>query len=121
MGALTHIERIRPYLARNHWLILIPITLVLFPYQVPPFQPVQVIYAGTILPLLLAPFTLPWTVGALLGRVMQFAIISKWFPMDTATLYAANLSIIPLRVAVGWIFNRGVGWKYPFLFIHSAG
>lgn len=88
---------------------------------VEPFKPIQLIYNGSFLPLLLAPFTLPLEPGAMISRLVQFATLLYGSASGLPSLYAAHLAMIVPRTALAFLFNRAVGWKFPSLFVHSAG
>jgi hypothetical protein len=88
---------------------------------VAPFRPVQLIYNGSFLPLLLAPLTLPFEPCVIISRLAQFAILLYGSASDLPSLYAAYLAMTVPRTTLAFLFNRAVGWKFPSLFVHSAG
>lgn len=102
------------------------VTIVLFTllasqYPLPPFRPIQVIYERSFLPLLVAPFTLRPKATVVACRLLQIIFLVRVLPLSLWDLYSTHLAIAIPRVALGFIFNRAVGWKFPFLFVHSAG
>lgn len=108
----------------NVLLLLIPLLIsAKWPIlRIPPFTPRQIIYSNNLIPLLLAPWSWPTTLGATLSRLIQATLLVR-LPNDIKTLtkcYALSLLVGLARTLTGFLLSRSVGWAYPNLFNHYA-
>ncbi|KAJ7767643.1 hypothetical protein B0H16DRAFT_334518 [Mycena metata] len=101
---------------------LIPIALVLVwpslsTYE---FSPRRVIHSLDARALLVAPWICRETISAFISRLIQVGIVVRSHPLVVAHAYALWVTLASVRVLVGYLLTRSVGWAYPQFFSHSA-
>jgi hypothetical protein len=89
-------------------------------WSLPPFTPRQFIYSNDLMPLLFAPWATPTSLSAFLSRIIQGFFF--WRLPVSLMLYCYPLWVLTalLRMILGYVLSRSVGWAYPRLFNHWA-
>lgn len=86
------------------------------------FSPRGVIYSGsTIVPALISPWF--WdrqTISHIVSRCLQCALFACLPPMSILRLWVFSFVVAIIRIPIGFIFTRSVGWALPRLFSHYA-
>ena len=109
----------------NALVLLLPLLLSSqYPFlRIPPFTPRQLIYSrNDYFPLLLAPWAWPRTSIALLSRITQAGLLYR-LPGTFASVgccYVLWILVGLVRLLIGFLLTRSVGWAHPRLFRHYA-
>ncbi|KAJ7130709.1 hypothetical protein C8R46DRAFT_1142187 [Mycena filopes] len=101
---------------------LVPVGLVLIwpslaSYE---FSPRRVIHSLDNRAILLAPWICRGTIPSILSRILQAGIILRSHDLVIPRAYALWLAIAAVRVVLGYVLTRSVGWAYPQFFSHSS-